>query len=490
MKSPNNLNRRSFIRQAACAAVGTLGMTNALWDLRRIAAATMNNSSVAASNYRALVCIFLFGGNDANNMIVPSDMTDFNSYVASRGILALPAAGQVGGILPINLIPGRGTNDGRTFGLHPNFADYASPNGTLPGVQSLFNSGNLAVLGNVGTLLYPTTQNDYRTKPGNLPPQLFSHSDQQVEWQTSVPQMVNSSGWGGRVADLMNASLGSTQISTCISLNGTNTFQVGNTVVPYSVSPSGAIGLTGYMPGSASGTQSYAIDQLIADSHNNLFEKTFAATTQRALQNNLLLSAALSQTNPNAAPYSSFDTSSSMATQLKMVARLIAAAQTPGSGLNPKRQIFFVSVGGYDTHSGQLTAQNNLYTELNNSLAAFYAAMTQLSLANNVTAFTSSDFGRTFQTNGAGSDHGWGSHHLVMGGAVMGGGIYGRIPVLQAGGPDDATNSTTGQGRWIPSVAVDQYAATLASWFGVSPTDLPTALPNIGNFASSNLGFV
>jgi uncharacterized protein (DUF1501 family) len=195
-------------------------------------------------------------------------------------------------------------------------------------------------------------------------------------------------------------------------------------------------------------------------------------------------------TNPNSAPYSSFDPTSSLAGQLKMVARLIAAAQSSASGLNPKRQIFFVSVSGYDTHGDQLNAQNNLYTELNNSLAAFFAATSQLGVQDNVTAFTSSDFGRTFQTNGAGSDHGWGSHHLILGGAVQGGGIYGNIPILQAGGPDDATNTSTGQGRWIPTVSVDEYAATLATWFGVSPTDLPTALPNIGNFANPNLGFI
>ncbi len=465
-------------------------MTNALFDLRRIAAATMNNSDVLDQSYKALVCIFMYGGNDANNMIVPSDTTDYNKYVTSRGILALPAAGQPGGILPLNLIPGRGTNDGRTFGFHPHFADYASPNGMLPGMQSLFNSGNVAAVGNVGTLIYPTTQNDFRTKPSILPPQLFSHSDQQVEWQTSVPQAVKSSGWGGRVADLMNASFGSTQISTCITLNGANTFQVGNSVVPYSVSQSGAIALSGYTSGSAVGTPSYALDQLIAATQPNLFQQTMAGTTKRALDNYQLLASALSQTNPTAAPYSSFDSSSSLAGQLKMVARLIAAAQSGASGLNPKRQVFFVSVGGFDTHGDQLNAQNNLYTELNNSLSAFYAATVALGVASKVTTFTSSDFGRTFQTNGAGSDHGWGSHHLVMGGAVQGGGIYGRIPILQAGGPDDATTSSSGQGRWIPAVSVDTYAATLASWFGVTPTDLPTALPNIGNFPTQNLGFV
>ena len=378
MKTPPRLDRRTFLRQAACAAVGTMGLTNALFDLRRIAAATIQNSAAMASDYRALVCLFLFGGNDSNNMVVPSDTTDYNSYVASRGVLALPAAGQAGGILPLNLIPGRGVNDGRTFGFHPNFIDYASPNGALPGLQSLFNSGNLAILGNVGTLIYPTTQNDFRTNQAILPPQLFSHSDQQVEWQTSVPQTVNATGWGGRVADLLNASFGSTQISTCISLNGTNTFEVGTGVVPYSVSPSGAIALNGYTAGSAAGSVSYAVDQLIAASHTNLFEKTFAATTTRALANNQLLSAALALTDPNAVPYSSFDSSSSLASQLKMVARLIAAAQNSASGLNPRRQIFFVSVGGYDTHGDQLNAQNNLYTELNNSLSAFYAALLQL----------------------------------------------------------------------------------------------------------------
>ena len=199
-----------------------------------------------------------------------------------------------------------------------------------------------------------------------------------------------------------------------------------------------------------------------------------------------MTSGALAISDPATPPYNAFNPNSSLASQLKMVARLIAARDVLGL----RRQIFFVSVGGYDTHGDQLNAQNNLYTELNQSLSAFQNATEQLGVSNSVTTFTSSDFGRTFQTNGAGSDHGWGSHHMIMGGAVHGGGIYGRIPVLQAGGPDDASNGSTGQGRWIPSVSVDEYAATLASWFGVTGPTLPVALPNIGRFANPNLGFV
>lgn len=488
MKSPNVLTRRSFIRQAACAAVGTAGLANALFDLRRIAAATMSNTDVLSGDYKALVCLFLFGGNDANNMIVPVDAVDYAKYVTSRGILALPAAGQAGGILPITQIPGHGNADNyqRTFGFHPSFTDYLAPtNNTLPGLQSLFNSGKLALLGNVGSLVAPITKTDYQQNH-NLPPQLFSHSDQQVEWQTSIPDVISRTGWGGRVADLVNATYGSAAISTCISLNGTNTFQVGDSVVPYSVSPNGAISLNNYAYGSASGSTSYAIDRLIALNHTNLFEKTFAATTKRALDNNLLLQGALAISDPATSPYNAFNPASSLASQLKMVARLIAARDILGL----RRQIFFVSVGGYDTHGDQLNAQNNLYTELNQSLSAFQNATETLGISNSVTTFTSSDFGRTFQTNGAGSDHGWGSHHMIMGGAVQGGGIYGRIPVLQAGGPDDASNGTSGQGRWIPSVSVDEYAATLASWFGVTGSSLPVALPNIGRFANPNLGFL
>ncbi len=482
MNTPNLVSRRSFLRQAACAALGTAGLTNALFDLRRIAAASLGNSDVLSGDYKALVCLFLYGGNDANNMLVPRDTTDYDAYAASRGVLALPNVGQIGGILPLNVIAGRGSVDGRDFGLHPN----------LVGLQSLFNGGQGALLGNVGTLVAPITQTDYRNNR-NLPPQLFSHSDQQVQWQTSVPDAISRSGWGGRTAELLNALNGNAQISICISLAGTNTFQVGNTVVPYNVSSAGAIGMNNYVAPGASGSandviRSRSIDRLLALSHTNLFEKGLSTITKRALDNNALLlnALALSDSNQGGTNLTTVFANTSLNNQLKMVARLIKARDLLGL----RRQVFFVSVGGYDTHGDELNAHNNLYSELGGAVKSFYDATTELGVQNNVTLFSSSDFGRTFQTNGAGSDHGWGSHHFVVGGAVKGGGIYGKVPVLRAGGPDDATTGTTGQGRWIPTTSVDQYAATLASWFGVSPTDLPVALPNIGRFAQQNLGFI
>jgi uncharacterized protein (DUF1501 family) len=440
--------RRQFLRQAACAALTTAAVTNTLWDLRLVRAAT----TASFTDYKALVCIFLFGGNDANNLIVPTDTASYNAYAAARGSLAIPLAQ----LLPINPT----VSDGHTYGLHPN----------CTGLQTMFENGQLAILANVGTLVGPVTRTSYLNKTAALPPQLFSHNDQQVQWQTSIPDQPPRTGWGGRCADLVFGANNSS-VSMNISLAGTNVYEVGQIIQPYSVSTSGAVGLT-----SVTGTRLQAVKDLIALPHDNLFEQTFSGMTEEALANAALLSSAVA----SAPVTQTIFPNTSLGSQLKMIAKLISVH----SQLGHTRQIYFASVGGYDLHGAQLAPHANLLNELSGSFKAMYDTMVELGLGDSVTTFTASDFGRTLPTNGLGSDHGWGSHALIAGGAVNGKRLYGTFPTLAINGPDD-----TGSGRWIPTTSVDQYSATLASWFGVSDTDLSTVFPNLNRFASRDLGF-
>jgi uncharacterized protein (DUF1501 family) len=449
MTSPT---RRTFIRQAACAALTTTGILNTIFDLRRLSAAPLDTS-----DYKALICLFLFGGNDANNVIIPHDANGYASYAAARGVLAIPQAS----LLPLTLQNG----DGRDFGFHPN----------MPEMQGLFNQGKLGVVANVGTLVAPVTRAQYLAGGAAVPPQLFSHADQSVQWQTSVPDVISKTGWGGRMADMLQSLNAGSKISLSLSIAGTNTFEVGNTVLPYVISPNGSIGLTGFDGSANANVRLQAFKDLLALPHNNLFEQAYSDTVSRSIAANDLLTSALTGT-PG---FQTVFPNTTLGSQLNMIAKLIAAR----TNLSMNRQIFFCSVGGYDTHGDQLAGQANLFTELSQGLNAFYNATVELGVASQVTTFTASDFGRTYPTNGSGSDHGWGSHQFVLGGAVQGGRLFGTFPTLAVNGPDD-----TGQGRWIPTTSVDEFSATLATWFGVSPSDLSTVLPNIGRFAHPNLG--
>jgi uncharacterized protein (DUF1501 family) len=470
--------RRKFLG-SCCAAVGATGMLSALAQLRLMGAVASADSIRPAlgntltaealpSDFKALVCLFLAGGNDANNLVVPSDTSGYGAYLNGRGALALPQASLLG-ISPR-------TSDGHTYGLHP----------SMPELQGLFAQGKFAVMANVGTLCVPTTKAQYNARSVPLPSQLFSHSDQQVEWQSSVPDKAFTTGWGGRLADLTNAFNSNNSVSMSISLNGQNSFQVGNNVVQYSVSESGAVSLTGSsaVMTTAAGVRTKAQNDLLAAQNSNLFATAFAGTTAGSVADSAQLAGILGGT----APFATTFPNSSLGRQLAIIARLVAAA--PQLGL--KRQIFFARIGGWDLHDQQVVLGNtatgahaNLLGDVSKSLSAFYSATKELGADNQVTTFTASDFGRTYNTNGDGSDHGWGSHHLLMGGALKGGDIYGRMPDWTINGPDD-----TGRGRWIPSTSVDEYSATLASWFGVSATNLPVVLPNIGRFAKPNLGFL
>ena len=465
-----DLSRRRFLGQACCAAVGATGFLSSLASLRLIAAAASPdnvpvNAAATASDYKALVCLFLQGGNDANNLIIPADAAGYAAYASARSNLALPLAG----VLPIT----PRTSDGRTWALHPALAE----------VQSLFGAGKAAIMANVGTLVYPTTLAQYKATSVKLPPQLFSHSDQQVQWQSSVPDQPAVTGWGGRLADLVNAANTNNQLSMSISLAGTNFFQVGKQVSQYAISSSGAVTFNGTTGGNNPLRYTEQKD-LFAQAQPALFNAAFAGLSSASIANSDLVNTVLS----SAPALTTVFPNTSLGNQLKMAARLIGTSAAFGL----KRQIFFCQVGGYDLHAAQVNtadpltgAHATLFTQLSQALNAFYNATVELGVANQVTTFTASDFGRTYSSNGDGSDHGWGNHQLILGGAVRGGDIYGKMPVLTLNGPDD-----TGRGRWVPSTSVDEYSGTLASWFGVSPTDLPTVLPNVGRFAHPNLGFL
>jgi uncharacterized protein (DUF1501 family) len=447
--------RRTFIRQAACAALGTTGLLSTIWDLRKLNAAT------TGGDYKALVCLFLYGGNDANNVLIPNDTTNYGIYSTARGPLAIPRAD----LLPLTIRSG----DGRQYGFHPSLVELAN----------LFNQGKLTMVTNVGTLVGPTTRSDYVNGTAAVPINLFSHEDQAVQWMTSVPDRGDiRTGWGGRTADLVNSLNGNSKVSLALSIAGTNTFEVGNVVIPYLISPDGSLGLRGIgtnNPNDAIRIQGFK--NLLGLTHKNLFEAAYADTMSRSIAENEVLTTALAGVAALNTPFPDTE----LGRQLAMVAKLIAAR----SNLGMQRQIFFCAVGGYDTHGDQVAAQAGLLTELSGAMNAFYSATVELGVQQSVTTFTASDFGRTLPSNGGGSDHGWGNHQFVMGGAVTGNRLYGTFPTLAVGGPDD-----TEDGRWIPTTSVDEFSATLARWFGVADSDMPTVFPNIGRFANPNLGFL
>jgi uncharacterized protein (DUF1501 family) len=450
--------RRDFLKQAAGAAAGALTASGVHADLSRIALAAGSSSS-SFNDYRALVCIFLNGGNDGDNTIIPRGSTAYSSYATARGPLAIPAAS----VLPITPT----TSDGRQWGFHP----------ALPELQSLFGQSRLAVLANAGVLLEPTTRSAYLAETALLPPQLFSHNDQQTHWQTSLADQAARTGWGGRLADTLTSLNVGSSISAGLSLSGSNVFQVGQTSLPYAVSPEGVISLW-YYNETWGNVETEVTRSMLQATTTNLYETTYRELFRRAIDNSQYLSQALERAP---AITVTFPTQVSIASQLKMVAKLISIR----TELRAQRQIFFCSAEGYDTHGEQLPTHQTLLRQLSQSMSAFYQATVELGVANQVTTFTASEFGRTYKSNGRGSDHGWGSHHFIMGGAVRGGDIFGTMPVQAVNGPDD-----TRDGRWIPTTSTDEYASTLALWFGAASTDLPEILPNIGRFNRINLGFL
>jgi uncharacterized protein (DUF1501 family) len=447
------IHRRSFIQYASLAAGGSIVGLRPFGSLNALA-----QSAAPPSDYKALVCVFLFGGNDANNTLVPFDTAGYQNYAKLRGPLALPQSQ----LLQLASIP--------KFALH----------GSLPEIRQLIDSGDAALIANVGTLLEPTTRANV-TAQLNLPSNLFSHADQQLQWQNAAQSAATSTGWAGRMSDLLGKSYNSdASIPMITSVAGDTLFCDGQSTNPLTVVPGNLGGVTcGEGAAECATREELAQSFLSFDSGLSLVQAD-NVISQDAYRYASVLTEAVSA----AAPLSTvFPANNPIATQLQQIAQLMQVR----SSFGVNRQIFFAGVGNFDTHANQFGQQSLLLAQLSSALSAFYQTTQELGIASEVTTFTMSDFSRTFQPNSnSGSDHGWGSHHIVLGGAVRGAKLYGTYPTLALGGPDDSGAN----GRWIPSTGSVQYAATLASWFGVGSSQLSSIFPGLGAFSSANLGFV
>jgi uncharacterized protein (DUF1501 family) len=470
----NELSRRAFLRRSKQLAVAGSASSFAL-GLAGIGEAAAFSAGI---DYKALVCIFLYGGNDHNSTLMPFDSVNYDLYSAIRGGGPGQTAGGItlarSSLAATALTPSGGQ-------VLTNNLQYAlAPQMTR--LKALFDAGRMAPLLNVGPLIAPLTLAQYNSS--NLvanprPAKLFSHNDQQSTWQSSKPEGATD-GWGGRMGDLAMSS-NANALFTCISATGNAVFLSGQTALTYQVSSAGALAVNGIknnLYGSSAG--SAALRTLMTQTSNNVFEAEYNRVAKRSIDAEGVVTAAL-QPITLATSFRPATGRNSLAEQLQVVARLIAARQPLGA----RRQVFMVSMGGYDLHDNLITNQANLMGQLDFAMDAFYRATVELGVADKVTTFTASDFGRTLQSNGDGSDHGWGSHHFIMGGAVNGGRFYGVAPQISVTSPDQV-----GQGRLLPNISVDQYASTLATWFGVSASELPSVSPNIGRFATANLGFM
>lgn len=443
-------SRRGFIRIGA-ASVGTL----ALRPFGLLPALAQGGP-----DYRALVCIFLYGGNDSNNSIVPMDDASYPAYQSIRGVLGLSTSA----LTPVRSVTGA------PYGFHTLLTELAS----------MFTSKELAVVANVGSLVAPITRAQYQAAQAPIPSNLFSHADQQQQWQTSVAQGNSPTGWAGRAADYVAAqNLNSSSFPTFFSVAGNTLEGAGVTTQPVALAPGQSLQLSGFGNSAASAARLGALTNLLTMNTGVSLAQAANGTLSNSLADAKALAAALA----NGTPLKTQFPTNTLGAQLKQVAQIIQVQ----SALGMRRQIFFCSLGSFDTHTGELGTLNTLYPELSQSLAAFYTATQELGMAGNVTTFTESDFNRTFQpTSGDGSDHAWGGHHMVFGGAVQGGRIYGAFPTFALGGPDD----TDVRGRWIPTTSIDQYGATLCSWFGIPDAALATIFPNLANFSTPKLGFL
>jgi uncharacterized protein (DUF1501 family) len=463
---PNNINasRRAFLQRGSALAVAGVATP---WAVNL--AAMAEAAAATATDYKAIVCVFMYGGNDYGNTLVPYDSSNYNAYQQLRPSLAYQRASLTSTLLVPSAVPVDSAGVAREFALAPELA------ALLP----IFNAGKMGVLLNVGTLIQPTSKLQYSNKSVPLPPKLFSHNDQQSVWQSSSPEGATS-GWGGRMGDLFASGNGNATF-TCVNVSGNAVYLAGKQAVQYQITTNGSVPLTGLQsPLFGSSACSDALRSLVTQSRTHLFENEYNRVSKRSIDADVVLSSALTS-GPEIKTV--FPAENSLGNQLKMVARMIASAPTLGA----KRQVFFVSLGGFDNHDGLLTEHPVLLKTVADAMAAFYNATLELGVANQVTTFTASDFGRTLSGNNDGSDHGWGSMHFMLGGAVNGKRFYGTAPIVANNGPDDV-----GQGRLLPTTSVDQYAATLGKWLGISDSELLSLLPNLANFSvgSRNLGFV
>lgn len=460
---PDSAPRRTFLKNGLSISVSA---ALAPWALNL---ANIGEAAAADANaYKALVCVFLYGGNDYANTLVPCDAENYGRYQTLRPAFAYPYASLQATLLKPARAPLDAGGVARQYALAPELAPL------LP----IFDAGKMAVLLNVGTLIQPTSKAQYLARSVALPPKLFSHNDQQSEWQATGAEGTRV-GWGGRTGDLFIAT-NANPVFSCVNVYGNAVFLSGESAVQYQVTSNGSVPLKALGGAYGSTALGTALHALITAPSAQLFEADHAQLAAQALSANDLLTTALTGAPTINTP---FPASNSLGDQLKMVARMASVAGTLGI----RRQVFFVGLGGFDNHDTLGTKHPQLLAEVAGGLAAFQTALTELGLSEQVTTFTASDFGRTLTVNSDGSDHGWGSMHFVLGGAVKGGQFYGRPPAVADNGADDV-----GQGRLLPTMAVDQVAATLGKWFGASDTQLLDILPNLANFSPEvrSLGFV
>ena len=444
-------NRRQFLKAS--------GATAAFASCPGMAFAQGIGTSAPFPDYKALVCVFMFGGNDSFNMVVPRSCAEYNVYAASRQNLAIDS----NDLLAINPL----TPDGAQYGLHPSMA----------GLQTLFETNRAAIVSNVGPLIEPTTKDQFFNQSVILPPQLFSHNDQQDQWLSLKGNAQSKTGWAGRVADLIRTNVANQQMATNSSLFGNTLFQSADETIAYVMGQGGPIPFEGFADSGILLEQRRAFERVINANYSSVYERGYAEIQKRAVASADLVGAAIA----SAPVLTTQFPATPLGNQLRTVAQLIASRDQ----LAMQRQVFFVATGGFDSHDNQVQDQPGLLGNISASMKAFYDATVEISASNLVTTFTQSDFGRTLTSNGDGSDHAWGGNQLVMGDAVRGRDMYGVYPRLEINGPDDVNG-----GRMIPTTSADQYAATLANWFGIPDVDLSMVAPNIGNFAVRDLSFM
>ena len=443
----HHITRRQLLRGiGGTALLARFGRLNAL-------------AQAAPPDYKALVCIFLTGGNDGHNTIVPLTQSQFNAYRAARGSIALPDNN--GALLPVEHV------DGTPYGLNPGLA----------AIHPLWAQGRLAVLANTGMLVQPVTRQQFLANAAPVPTNLFSHSDQIQQMQSGVPSTSGSSGWGARAVDAVQFMNGVSTFPPSISVTGPSLYCTGQIVQSASLLPGFNLDASGMSlwPQAAADARKTGMQQVVEFDSGLALVQAANKVRKDAISLNAMMSGA-------SATVGTVFPGTNLGSQLLQVAKLIKLRSTTGI----QRQVFFCSLGGFDTHGSQSWQHWDLLTQVSEAMASFYNATVEMGVADRVTTFSLSDFGRTLEPSGAGTDHGWGNHHLLMGGAVQGGRVFGTFPTLALGGPDDSGS----RGAMIPTTALDQYGATLAQWFGVPAAQLPSVFPNIGNFPTSNLGFL
>ena len=465
-----NITRRQFLGEASCSAVGSMAFLSSVLNLGAINTLAARPHILAnTGDYKAMVCILLAGGCDTHNMLVPTETSEYNSYVATRGSLALSNTATPAQLLPLNY-----NNAGKTYAVHAG----------MPQVKDMFNAGDLSFLANIGTLIEPIANRAaYESGLKKIPLGLYSHSDQIMQWQTSVPQSRSAVGVAGRIADMLHDMNTIPEISLNISLSGKNRFQAGNMYNEYSISRSTSSANIGFTPfpswwsdaGYKTALKNNAINNMVEQQYANVFQQTIGSLTRQSADSIEKFRIALE----NVVPLNTAFSSAGLSQDLKKIAELISVR----SFLGASRQIYYVTYGGWDHHDNVLTNQANMLPVLSTALAEFNNAMKEINMHDNVVSFTISDFARTLTSNGNGSDHAWGGNQIVMGGPIHGSRVFGNYPSLSLVNND--FNLST-RGRILPTTSVDEFYAELALWYGVSPNDLNYVLPNLCNFYSSS----